>query len=194
VPKPVDLLLPVLPAGSTNTAEATLQNYTNAWSTLSQMVQAAAAVRDAAGNALPGGSLRLASASARTVSLDETFSPPIVFGYLGFDCAIAEGGELGAPIPTQATLDRSYAVNQFAEFRKHWTQSTNSFGTIETTYGAATPPEREVIRNKAAELGLITGTVDDQNFIRILRRAVDANDPEVTRKFQTLAEFCAATP
>ena len=106
VPKPVNLLLPQLPSEQGNSPEAALSNYTNAWNAVSEMVKAAGSAVDAAGNVLPGGSLRLAAASARSVSLDETFDPPVILGYLGFDCAIAENGELGAPIPTYAVLGR----------------------------------------------------------------------------------------
>lgn len=128
VPKPVNLLSPALPANSTNTSEATLQNYTNGWNTLSQIVQAAGAAKDAAGNILPGGSLRLTAASARSVSLDESFIPPIVFGYLGFDCAIATNSELGAPIPTYAVLAqlpvqgtlRHFASDSSAKILREW--------------------------------------------------------------------------
>src|SRR5262249_40186303 len=91
VPKPVDLLVPTLPSHATNVADAALQNYTNAFSALSQIVAAATTAKDAAGNILPGGSLRLTAASARTVSLDENFDPPIIFGYLAFDCTIEPG-------------------------------------------------------------------------------------------------------
>jgi hypothetical protein len=97
VPKPVNLLSSALPANSTNTSEATLQNYTNGWNTLSQIVQVAGAAKDAAGNILPGGSLRLTAASARSVSMDEIFTPPIIFGYIGFDCAIAENANWECP-------------------------------------------------------------------------------------------------
>jgi hypothetical protein len=134
VPKPVNLLSPALPANSTNTAEAAFQNYTNGWNTLSQIVQAAGAAKDAAGNVLPGGSLRLTAASARSVSMDESFTPPIVFGYLGFDCAIATNGELGAPIPTYAVLAqlpvqgalRHYANEASANLLRDWVNNPKS--------------------------------------------------------------------
>jgi hypothetical protein len=108
VPKPVNLLLPELPNGSNTTAENAVKNYTNAWNAMSEMVKAAGAIATNASGVLPGGSLRLAAASSRTVSLDETFDPPVIFGYLGFDCAIFKGGVLGPPIPTYAVLDPSY--------------------------------------------------------------------------------------
>jgi hypothetical protein len=112
VPKPVNLLQPELPKGVTNTPEAALQNFTNAWSAISQMVSAAGTAVNKAGQVLPGGSLRLAAASARSVSLDETFDPPIILGYLGFDCAVYRGGILGPPIPTRCVLDMNYNLGQ----------------------------------------------------------------------------------
>lgn len=107
-PKPVNLLMPELPAGVTTTAESAAANYTNAFGMLQAMVTAASAAKDAAGNLLPGGSLRLAAASSRSVSLDETFDPPLILGYLGFDCTILPGGILGPPIPTHAVLDPTF--------------------------------------------------------------------------------------
>ena len=104
-PKPVSLLQAQLPATTTNAADAALTNFTSAWSTLAEIVKAATAVTDAAGKILPGGSLRLAAASARSVSLDEAFDPPVIVGYLGFDCLIDADGKLGPPIPSQAIQD-----------------------------------------------------------------------------------------
>jgi hypothetical protein len=106
--KPVNLLFPQLPNGQTNTSSTVAQNYTNGWSALQSML---AAVAQAAGsnNFLPGGSLRLAGASARTVALEETLAPPLVIGYLGFDCAILGQGILGPPIPTHAHLNQTVA-------------------------------------------------------------------------------------
>jgi hypothetical protein len=194
VPKPVDLLAPTLPANSTNVSEATVQNYTNAWGALSQVVQAATMAKDAAGNILPGGSLRLTAASARTVSLDEEFDPPIVFGYLAFDCAIEAGGEIGAPIPTYAILDRSFNLKDFVRYKGLWKGSTNAFDTIEANYATASPVKKDAIRKRAAELGLIVGEVSEDKFIKILRRSVDGNDAAITQKFRQLADFSVQTP
>jgi len=107
-PKPVNLLLPELPSGKSADPETTLKNYTNAWSAISEMVRAAGALATNASKVLPGGSLRLAAASSRMVGIDETFDPPVIFGYLGFDCAVFRGGVLGPPIPTFAVLDPSF--------------------------------------------------------------------------------------
>jgi hypothetical protein len=107
-PKPVDLLFPELP-GQTNISETVQKNFTTGWETLQKLVsEAAMAARDATGNFLPGGSLRLTGASARTVSLMEEFDPPVILGYLGFDVVIHPGGVLGPPIPTHAILKPEY--------------------------------------------------------------------------------------
>ncbi len=106
--KPVNLLSPQLPSSKTNTAETVAQNYTNGWSTL-QSLLATAAQAAGSNNFLPGGSLRLAGASARTVALQQTLNPPLVIGYLGFDCAILDRGELGPPIPTHSRLTQTVA-------------------------------------------------------------------------------------
>jgi len=194
VPKPVNLISTALPTNTTNTSETTLQNYTNGWNTLSQIVQTAGAAKDAAGNILPGGSLRLTAASARSVSMDESFTPPIVFGYLGFDCIIATNGELGAPIPTYAVLDSSYAQNRFTQFMNGFRNGTYYFNTIETNYNADSPAKKEAIRKQATELGLITEPVADEKFIRVLRRSFDPNDAVKTRNFKTLADFSSQAP
>lgn len=56
----------------------------------------------------PGGSARFTAVSSRSVSMEESFDPPLVIGYLAFDVAIGPGGMLGAPIPTHAMIDPSF--------------------------------------------------------------------------------------
>lgn len=97
--KPVSLLFPQL---STNATANVVESYANALNTLQ--------------NSLPGGSLRIAAASARSIALDETFVPPLVIGYLGFDCAILHNGTLGPPIPTHAHLNKKSNVRHGNEY------------------------------------------------------------------------------
>jgi hypothetical protein len=191
VPKPVNLLVPELPTNATNGSANALQGYTDAFDTLSRIVSAATAPTDAGGNLLPGGSLRLAAASARTVSIDETFDPALSIGYLGFDCAIEADGELGAPIPTHANLEPDYRVEQFEKFKAALPVAINTFDQIRNSYSAASVDKKSAIRQKALDLGLLATPVDDAGFIRALRRQVDANNPTVTANFQKLAEFCS---
>lgn len=70
------------------------KNYSDALETLNKLVS----------NELPGGTVKIAAASSRSVTLSETFPRPLVIGYVGFDLPILEGGRLGAPISTLAQL------------------------------------------------------------------------------------------
>lgn len=63
----------------------------------------------------PGGSVRFSAASSRSISMDETFDPPLIIGYLGFDVGILPGGGLGRPIPTHAVVDPQLGVNLTGE-------------------------------------------------------------------------------
>jgi hypothetical protein len=51
-----------------------------------------------------GGSVRLAMATNRSVSLVETFRRPLVIGYLASDFKILKDGQLDAPVATQTRL------------------------------------------------------------------------------------------
>jgi hypothetical protein len=103
--KPVNLLFPQL---STNTTATVVETYTNQLNTLQSYTNGLNALQ----SSLPGGSLRLAAASSRSVSLVQTFVPPLIIGYLGFDCEIMDNGSLGPPIPTHARLESNSQVHQ----------------------------------------------------------------------------------
>jgi len=60
--------------------------------------------------ATPGGTLKVAAASSRSVSMNETFPRPLVIGYVGFGLPIFENGEPGSLIPTQAALQRKKII------------------------------------------------------------------------------------
>ncbi|MCC6323091.1 MAG: hypothetical protein IT438_16835 [Phycisphaerales bacterium] len=67
---------------------------------------------DAAGKLLPGGSVKFAWASERSISLSETFDKPLVIGYLGLDIPVFAGAEpgvpeFGYPLPTWTVLNES---------------------------------------------------------------------------------------
>jgi hypothetical protein len=53
-----------------------------------------------------GGTVKLAMATSRSVSLVETFHRPLVIGYLASDFAIAAGGKCASPVPTLSVLER----------------------------------------------------------------------------------------
>ena len=188
-PKPVNIAGVTLPTNPTNTADATAQNYLNASNAPSQALQAIATAAEAAKGMLPGGSLRVVAASSRSVSMDETFVPPVVFGYLGFDCAIGDKGQLGAPIPTYALLQKNYKLNAFKQFHGTFKSQTEYFDAIEADYNKVPAGNKLAIRNRAKELGLISGEVAEGDFIKTLRRSVSGTEPELTQKFQSLADF-----
>ncbi|HEX8169430.1 MAG TPA: hypothetical protein VF824_02690 [Thermoanaerobaculia bacterium] len=83
-------------AGSSTDAADAAKDYSAMLSSLSQSVAAAT----------PGANITIASASSRSVAMNETFPRPLVVGYLAFDRPILDGGVLGAPIPTYARVSR----------------------------------------------------------------------------------------
>jgi hypothetical protein len=112
--KPVNLLAPQLMQGTNADSGTVRSNFVEGNSVLQNIMTNALGAKDAAGNLLPGGSLRLTAASARTISMRETFDPPLTIGYLGFDCAILQGGFLGPPISTFAVLSTNFNLRPLA--------------------------------------------------------------------------------
>ncbi len=102
----------------------TVESYTNALAALSSSLATAL-------NA-PGGTLKVAAASSRSVSLDETFPRPLVVGYLGFDFQILPNGKLSLPRPTLHRLNKkaatapvgelvyTYAANEDSALLRDW--------------------------------------------------------------------------
>ena len=119
VPRPVELLTAAPPAKDKDVGASSIENYTANLAALNKMLagspvpekkatpdpSAAEAAVQAVAGAAPGGSLRVTAASSRYIALQQDFDPPLVIGYLGFDVAILEGGEIGPPIPTHARID-----------------------------------------------------------------------------------------
>jgi len=70
----------------------TVEHYTSALASLSSALSTALSA--------PGGTIKVSSASTRSVSLNETFPRPLVVGYLGFDLPVLPGGEIGFPQDT----------------------------------------------------------------------------------------------
>jgi len=63
---------------------------------------------------LPGGKVKIVTATSRAVTFSETFERPLVIGYVGFDMQIIEGGRLGPPISTVAQLTGGYTIPAYA--------------------------------------------------------------------------------
>ena len=126
--KPVNLLVPK--AGD-NTEKGTLQAYQENVNSLNAMLTDALkkVAVEGTDKLLPGGTVKVVSASARSVSLAETFARPLAVGYLGFDMAIGPGGTLGAPIPTHAVLEYGLSPSEGG--------STRLFATAAMTFAYA---------------------------------------------------------
>ncbi len=76
--------------------QKTAENYANALEQVSKKID----------STLPGGELKLAWATSRSVSLSENFERPLVVGYLAFDFPVLPDGSLGVPIATRDQLQR----------------------------------------------------------------------------------------
>jgi len=120
--KPVEL---VVPNAGTDPQKSTLDAYTSNIDKLNAMISKALE-RTGGSNLPPGGTVKVVSASASTISLAEDFTRPLVIGYLGFDMAIGPGGQLGPPIPTHAVLEHgvSPALRGDADVGLSWTATT----------------------------------------------------------------------
>ncbi len=105
-PKPIEMLNEPPPQEGDHQTNA-LARYEKNLAALNAMLKKASETTTAAGGSrlIPGGSLRVTAAAGRTISLVDTFDPPLVLGYLGFDCAILDDGRIGAPVATHAVLD-----------------------------------------------------------------------------------------
>ncbi|MBX3745489.1 MAG: hypothetical protein KF833_09265 [Verrucomicrobiae bacterium] len=73
-------------------------NYTNSIGILDRMVST---LQEGA----PGGTLKLAGASSRAISFNETFARPLVVGYIAQDYPILPDGRLGHPVSTKEVLE-----------------------------------------------------------------------------------------
>lgn len=111
-PKTIDLQQPSPPAGTDPAApDTTMARYQANLEQLNEMLAKANETTTNAGGSrvLPGGSLRVTAASGRTIALQDTFDPPLVVGYLGFDCRVLADGSLGPPTATGALLRNELA-------------------------------------------------------------------------------------
>jgi hypothetical protein len=103
--RPLASMLVSTPDADTSAQDASAKNYDAVIMRLNELLKSS---QPASGQSLaPGGSVRIAAASARSIALSEIFNPPLVIGYLGFDLPILENGVLGDPIPTHALINGS---------------------------------------------------------------------------------------
>jgi len=185
--KPVNLLFPELPQTRSNVAAVVVQNYTNGWNVLNDLLQKATS---ATGKLAPGGSLRLAAASSRSITLSEPFDPPLILGYLGFDCAVYEDGRLGPPIPTHAALDREARLHhaKVQSFNTQLKQQISAYDSIAGRYNQATHQEQKRIRDWAVAVKLSADS-DGEAWLKALGELVDGTDPAKTEHFMELKKL-----
>ena len=186
VAKPVNLLFPELASSKSNVIETVASNYTNGWGILSSLLEKATSATD---KFAPGGSLRLMAASARTIALQETFDPPLTLGYLGFDCAILDKGELGPPIPTHARLDPKAKLQhaRVQQFKTDQDQQIDSYHAIKADYDSATSERQGKIRQLARGLKL-DADGEGAEWIQKLSFLVDGKDSKKTEQFAELRQ------
>lgn len=111
-PSPIELLTAKTAADPASTAATNVENYETALNRLNELLARQDRLveqPDGTKKLVPGGSVRFTSATARSITMKETFDPPLVLGYLGFDCEIRPGGVLGPAVPTHAVLDPKFA-------------------------------------------------------------------------------------
>jgi hypothetical protein len=195
--KPVNLLAPDFSNG-TNDSETVVRNYTNGWNTLQSLIsQATAAV--GSNNFLPGGSLRLAGASSRTVTLQEQFDPPVVFGYVGFDCIINSNGALGSPLPTFAVLDKSSRVHhgnskpEVIDYNEQIKKQVDAFHDIKDAYARHDATQQQKDREYAKNLGLLNDS-DGTNWVNRVGEKADGTRRTRTQKLENLAKMMNPQP
>lgn len=143
----------VLTASSaTAPSAATAENYKAGIETLNQMLADVLTKTETANGQnllMPGASLRVVAASARSITTAEDFiDRPLVIGYLGFDFPIMDQGALGPPIPTHARLENEPVNAPRRVF------SANQAATIAARAQVAKrPTAREDFRNVFAMIG-----------------------------------------
>jgi hypothetical protein len=118
VPQPVQLLNIANATEAAKQFAAVNEILSNATSPAAKPAESAAAGETSAPQPLAvGGTVKLAMATSRSVSLVETFHRPLVIGYLASDFAIKAGGKCAAPVPTLSVLEgRGAAAGQTIEY------------------------------------------------------------------------------
>jgi hypothetical protein len=100
-------------------------------------------------DSLPGGKVKVASASSRSVTLSEAFPRPLVIGYVGFDMQILEGGRLGPPISTLAQLTSARVIPAQASENIY---RLAALGLMDDALRAQAGPNAEAVRRDLNDL------------------------------------------
>ena len=142
--------LPELPTGTNVNPETTLRNYTNAWFGHERNGKAAGALRHQCHQDPSRRQPRLAASSWMVAR--RNLRSPVVFGYLGFDCAILRG--LSASDPDLAVLDPAFNPSGLLKSNPVYAQMIDKAvyqgilprtGEIPESPGCGAPPRFPVI-------------------------------------------------
>jgi len=120
------------------------KNYADVIAALNQSVNsgltgatgATGATGDAAANgtlgqlaaAKAGGSIRIAAASSRGITMSESFDRPLVVGYIAYDRPIGRGGKLGASTATLIRVEGRDAPEPPKELPQENVETTTKYG------------------------------------------------------------------
>jgi hypothetical protein len=126
--------------------------------------------------------MRLAYASASSVSLQEDFARPLVIGYLGFDLPVYRGGRLGAPVATTSVLLRHASppatLGETSDDQRQYFLRQSELAAwlagVDPDFGP--PDARAVALAAAATLGFeAPGEGDDAEVVAAFWDAADAH-------------------
>ncbi|MDX1564654.1 MAG: hypothetical protein R3236_04565 [Phycisphaeraceae bacterium] len=150
--------------------QAASENYTKMLGALDQKINGLA----------PGGELRTAWATNRSVSMVEKFKRPLVIGYLAFDFPVLEDGRLGAPVATRKQLahaaEPARPVQELSEDQYDSIVLERAVGAIKNK-----ATRKEVYDAAAAKLGGEFKRLYESKLTRGSRLAFSAAKTEVTR-------------
>jgi hypothetical protein len=114
------LSLPDLSAAEPEKVEASVKAYHKALNGLSNLM-------NTAGSLVPGGALRFANASQRSVTMVQRFDRPLVIGYRGFDVQVMKDGSLSAPIPSFSVVSGELGKSSFSAIKWSWNKLSDCY-------------------------------------------------------------------
>lgn len=181
-PAPAQPPAPATPAAATPNADTAPQ-------TPAPMTSAAPAALagtpapPAAGSIIPkpGGSIRIAAATSRGITMSETFERPIVIGYIAYDRPISAGGRLGVSTSTLLRVEQKHY--------EHPDYTSEDNATIRSTYGAdentfalrkwlENPAHLEDLRTWLADQGknpaLVASYLNGKQFVELRQQIINA--------------------
>jgi hypothetical protein len=143
---------------------------------------------------LPGGSVKFAWASSRSVAMNQTFDTPLVVGYLGFDVPVFPGATIGEPdfgypLPTWSIL--AERIDRFDQRRSRENRLLEQEMLMRGLIGAANSEDNQraalVLKRLEEQLGK-----EDPAFKGLDSKLADAQKPtDPAERLKALKEFSA---